>query len=117
MKKAIVLLCLLLSVFLTACGKKDITDDQAVSAIQKYCYAEIPGLEDYVKAEEYPVYWEVESSDEKEIVVLFRSYTGSLTRYYIDRASGETTVTEFVPGIMTEEEPSEESLNVRDYMD
>ena len=48
---------------------------------------------------------------------MFRSYTGSLTRYYIDRASGETTVTEFVPGIMTEEEPSEESLNVRDYMD
>ena len=117
MKKAIVLLCLLLSVFLTACGEKEITDDQAVSAIQKYCYAEIPGLEDYVKAEEYPAYWEVESSDEKEIVVLFRSYTGSLTRYYIDRASGETTVTEFVPGIMTEEEPSEESLNVRDYMD
>ncbi len=117
MKRAIVLLCLLLGILLTACGDRKITDEQAVSAVQKYCYAEMPDLEDIVKAEEYPVYWKVESSDEKEIVVVFRSYTGAQMRYYIDRVSGDTRVTEFVPGIMTEEAPSGETLNVRDYMD
>ncbi len=51
-----------------------------------------------------------------QIVVLFRSYTGALVRYYIDPASGETYVTEFVSGITPEEERTEETLNVKDYI-
>ena len=49
-------------------------------------------------------------------MVLYRSYPGSETRYYVDRTTGETTVTVFVPGIMKAEQPSEERLNVRDYL-
>ena len=45
-------------------------------------------------------------------MVLFRSYTGAQVRYYIDRATGDVHVTEFVPGITPEGMPSEESLNV-----
>ncbi|MBQ4427297.1 MAG: hypothetical protein II881_06045 [Oscillospiraceae bacterium] len=98
-------------------GTSELTDEQAVAAIQKYCYSTNPELEDKVKAEEYPIYWDVSSSDEQEIVVVYRSYTGSINRYYIDRSTGETYVTEFVPGIMEKEQRTDETLNVWDYVD
>ncbi len=69
-----------------------------------------------VNAGEYPIFWEIAAADEQQVVVLFRSYTGAEVRYYIDRASGEAYVTEFVPGITPEEQRTEESLNVRDYL-
>ena len=37
-------------------------------------------------------------------------------RYYINPTTGETYVTEYVEGITPEEERTEESLNVRDYL-
>jgi hypothetical protein len=94
-----------------------ISDDQAITAIKNYCHISNPDLENIEKEGEYPVYWEVQSSDENEIVVLFRSYTGAQIRYYIDPVSGDTYVTEFVPGITSEEEKTDEELNVKDYME
>ena len=94
-----------------------ITGDQALSAIRNYCYERNPDLEGIVNAGEYPVGWEITSEDETEIVVWFRSYTGSSSWYHIDPISGETYVTEYVPGIMTEEQRTEESFNVREYLD
>ena len=91
-----------------------ISDEQAIDAIRKYCCAINPDLES-IAAEEYPVYWEIISSDDSEIVVLFRSYTGSQVRYYINRATGITNITEFVPGITDEEEPTGETFNIRDF--
>ena len=127
----IVLILLLLPItMLSGCGSKsnaqgngetglndveELSDEQALAAIRNYCYSRNPDLEGIVKAGEYPVYWDISSSDEKEIVVLFRSYTGAQNRYYIDRLSGETYVTEFVPGITDEEQLTDESFNIRDY--
>ena len=51
-----------------------------------------------------------------EAVVLFNSYTGAQVRYYIDRDTGETRVTEFVPGITAEETQTDESFNARNYL-
>ena len=96
-------------------GESTLSDEQALSAIKNYCYISNPDLEDIVNAGEYPVYWDISSSDEREVVVLFRSYTGAQIRYHIDRASGDVSVTEFVPGISSEEEQTDESFNVRDY--
>ena len=93
-----------------------ITDEQAVSAIRAYCLAADPTLEGILNAGEYPVLWEAASSDEKEVVVLFRSYTGAESRYYIDRATGDAYVTEYVPGITPVEERTNETLNVRNYL-
>ncbi len=98
-------------------GVRRLSGEQAVSAIRRYCLRSDPDLESIVNAGEYPVYWDVDSSDEHEIVVLFRSYTGAQIRYYIDPVSGDTYVTEFVPGITSAEERTDESLNVRDYLD
>ena len=93
-----------------------ITDDQAIAAIRNYCHLNNPDLADIEKAGEYPVYWEIASSKDKQIVVLFRAYTGAQQRFYIDPVSGYTFVTEFVPGIMLEEERADETLNVWDYV-
>lgn len=93
-----------------------LTDELALSAVMNYCCSENPDLQSIVDAGEYPAYWEIVSSDAQQVVVLFRSYTGALVRYYIDRGTGDASVTEFVPGITPEEMPSEQSLNVWDYV-
>lgn len=97
-------------------GQAKLTDDEVRSAIKKYCYLSNPSLEGIVNAGEYPVYWEVSSSSDNEIVILYGSYTGVIVRYYVDPESGETYSTEFVPGITEEEERTDESLNVKDYL-
>ena len=95
---------------------RTLTDEQAVTAIRNYCIAGNPSLQEIVNAGEYPTYWELASSDADQVVVLFRSYTGAQVRYYIDRATGDAYVTEFVPGITPEEQRMEESLNVWQYL-
>ena len=116
-KGAAALALLLACLCLAACGKKPVTDEQALSAVKSWCCARNPELEAMAETGEYPVWWEVESSGEREVTVLFRSYTGALLRYYVDRDTGETYVTEFVPGITPEEQRTEETLNVRDWLD
>ena len=95
---------------------KTLTDEQVLAAVRNYCILNTPDLESIAASEEAPVYWEITSSDEQQIVVLFRSYTGALVRYYVDRATGDTAVTEFVPGIMSEEQPTDEHFNVKDHL-
>ena len=97
-------------------GEYRISDEQAMAAVKRYCYSVNPDLKSIVNAGENTVYWDISSSTDTEIVVLFRSYTGAQVRYYIDRVSGNTHVTEFVPGITPAEEPSDESLNAWDYI-
>ena len=96
-------------------GDMTLSDELALSAIRNYCYAVNPDLEGIVKDGTYPVTWEIASGDGSQVVVLFRSYTGAEVRYYIDRASGDTYVTEFVPGITPAEERTEETLNAWEY--
>ena len=118
----VTVLCLMLCICLTGCAQqrqeiagngqesgpeKIVTDEQAVTAIRE---------EDIENAGEYPVYCDVESATDQEIVVLFRSYTGAQIRYYIDRISGNTYVTENVPGITDEEERTDEEFSVWDYL-
>ncbi len=93
-----------------------LSDEQALAAIRQYCFVSNPDLENIVNAGEYQVYWNTVSSTDSEIVVLFRSYTGAEIRYYIDAVSGETYVTEFVPGITPEEQRTEESFNAKDFL-
>ena len=100
---------------LNRAGEGALTEELALAAIQNYCYSTNPDLEGIVNGGEYQVSWEVESSSEQEIVVLFRSYTGAELRYYIDRSTGETYATEFVPGITAAEERTDESFMLWDY--
>ncbi len=95
---------------------KDLTEEQALEAVKEYCISNNPDLADMADSEEYTVNWDVSTNDAGEIIVLFRSYTGAETRYYIDPASGETYVTELVPGIIDEEQRTDESFNVRECL-
>ena len=107
------------STFLEKLAGKEvgITEEQALAAIKKYCIEGNPDLENIVNAGEYTVYWNVETVDDDEIVVLYRSYTGAQLRYHIDRFSGSTYSKEFVPGITDEEQWTDEYFNAKDYID
>ena len=93
-----------------------LTEDQALAAIKNYCSIKNPNLNDLSDQAKNASYWNVMTNESNEIVVLYRSYTAAQTRYYIDPVSGNTYVTEFVPGIIDEEQRTDESLNVRDYL-
>ena len=95
----------------------EITEDNALAAIRKYVEINQPNLADMEDSGDYTIYFEVESSDENQIVVLYRSYTAAQTRYYIDRETGEVYVTELVPGIIDEETRNDETFNIRYYID
>jgi hypothetical protein len=95
----------------------EITEDNALAAIRKYVETNQPDLADMEDSGDYTIYFEVESSDENQIVVLYRSYTAAQTRYYIDRETGDVYVTELVPGIIDEETRNDETFNIRDYID
>ncbi|MCR4947143.1 MAG: hypothetical protein K5929_09415 [Lachnospiraceae bacterium] len=142
MKKAVVMALILgMAVMTVGCGAKNevkdntepaeesgeqgedtsseeaLTGEEALTAVENYCYEANPDLEGIVEDGEYEVYWDIASEAEDEIVILYHSYTGSLNRYYIDPVSGDTYVTEFVPGITDEEEQTEESFNIFDYLE
>ena len=90
-----------------------ITQDQAMDAVLNYFKADFP---DYEIDSEHGEYWEIEPGDNGEIKVIHKSYTGAFNFYYVDSATGETYVTELVPGIIDEEQKTGETFNVNDYM-
>ena len=88
-----------------------ITDEMALDAIMNRCCLENPDF-----ASLGADHWVIVSSTDSQVVILFTSYTGAEIRYYIDRATGDTTVTELVPGIIYEEQATDETFNVRDHL-
>lgn len=93
-----------------------ITEEQAYNAVINYNKAIGSGIDEEINSEGYTEYWDVSTNEEGMIVVLYRSYTAAQIRYYIDPVSGETYVTELVPGIIDEEQKNGETFNARDYL-
>lgn len=93
-----------------------LSDEEVLSAIKAYCHDNYPNLDAMIEAGEPPIFWEIESTTDKETVILFRSYTGAEVRHYVDPYSGDTYITEYVSGITPEEEKLETTLNVRYYL-
>ncbi len=142
-RKVIVPLLLCVAVLVTACGEEKesedssvfetmsvetqsqqetaadtgvITEEQAYAAVINYNKAIGSDVDGEVNSEGYSEYWEVSTNEDGKIVVLYRSYTGAQTYYYVDPVSGETYVTELVPGIIAEEQETGEVFNARDYL-
>ena len=120
MKIALLQICVLLFIFnLFACAKElkyEITKSDALNAVKNYNCEVIPGLEEKAKSDDYTIYWDIASEDDNQIVVIFRSYTGSINRYYIDKSTGEAYETVQVPGIIDDEEKTGVTLNIKDYI-
>lgn len=88
--------------------------EQALTAVRKYYETLNPG---YDNDEDLGDYWDASRNDNGEIVVIYRSYTGSINRYYVDEATGNTYVTEQVPGIIDDEQMTSESFNIKYYLE
>ncbi|MBP5659926.1 MAG: hypothetical protein J6X08_01185 [Lachnospiraceae bacterium] len=136
-KRFAVILILALSLTATGCGNKStkidsdsaisviekedeandvITLEEALHAIEHRCLSENPSLEEMIGSDDYSIYWNAQTNEDGKIVVIYRSYTGAIVRYYIDPDSGDTYVTEFVQGITDDEEPTGETFNLKDYI-
>ncbi len=94
-----------------------ITDEMVCNAVARYAAVTSPGLQEVIDSGNVFAYWIVESTDENNVVIMFRSYTGAIIRYHVDRKTGEAYVTEYIAVIMDAEEPTGETFNVKDYLD
>ena len=94
-----------------------LTEDQAYTAVINYNKSIGSGYDEDINSEGYSEYWDVSTNEDGTIVVLYRSYTAAQIRYYVDPVSGETYITELVPGIKDEEEKTGETFNARDYLE
>lgn len=95
---------------------EQITNEQAFNAVMNYCKSVNPDFSAEINTEGYTEYWDTTTDESGEILVIYRSYTGAQTRYHIDPVSGEAYVTELVPGIIDEEQPTGETFNAREYL-
>ena len=101
--KYFALLSVLAVLFLSSChGNKTevsqspaITAEMAYEGVNNYCHREY----DWSAAEENSTMMYVTMGDETETEykVVFRSYTGALVNFYVDKAIGTTRVVESVP--------------------
>ena len=90
-----------------------ISAQMAVDGVSKYCHSEF----DWSPAEENPglMYVALADSTDAEFKVVFRSYTGALTYFFVNRDSGTTRMVEIVPALGIESEAG--TINLRDYLE
>ena len=83
-------------------SKSTITAEMAYKGVNNYCHSEY----DWSIAEDNPSIMYVEMGEETDSAyqVIFRSYTGALVYFYVDKTSGTTRMVERVPNLGVEEE-------------
>lgn len=96
-------------------SSKELDRDQTLVAIERFCREQNPDLNN-MSQDEYSFYWELTSETEQEYVVTYRSYTGSFTYFHVNKATGEVTTMEYVPGITDGEVPGAEEFQIWDYI-
>ena len=90
-----------------------ISEEMAYDGVYNYCRS----VYDWSIAEDNPdiMYLEMGEETESEYQVIFRSYTGSFVYFYVDKASGNTRLVEYVPSLDIEEEAG--NINLYDYLE
>ena len=85
----------------------------AYEGVNNYCHSEY----DWSIAEENPAMMSVTMGEETEAEykVIFRSYTGALVNFYVDKASGTTRLVESVPALGIDSVAG--TINLLDYLD
>ena len=119
--KNIVILSALVVLFLCSChrSKTDVmqhpcvTAEMAFEGVNNYCHSEY----DWSRAEENPdvMYVAMGDSTESEYKGIFRSYTGAIVNFYVDKASGNTRMVESVPALDVDTVTG--TINLFDYLD
>lgn len=97
---------------ITSASKNHITEETAFEGVYNYCHSAY----DWSIAEDYPdiMYLEMGEETETEYQVIFRSYTGSFVYFHVDKSSGITRLTEYVPILGIEEDAG--TINLYDYL-
>ena len=92
-----------------------LTNEQALNAITNYLYKEYGQDKPSGDA---PSYWMIDETqtDDKTVVVDWRSYTAAHVYFYIDRSSGDTYVMESEPG-SEKKVKTDKKFNAKDYLD
>lgn len=119
--RKIVVSFVIMTLLLCSCHKSktemsqssNITAEMAYEGINNYCHSNY----DWSVAEENPSMMYVAMGDETETEykVIFRSYTGAFTYFYVNKANGTTRMVEYVPALDIESEAG--TINLSDYLD
>ena len=119
--KCFTLLFVFVVLFLCSCHNSktgsmqstEITAEMAYEGVNNYCHSEY----DWSIAKDNPSIMNVEMGEEKEseYQVVFRSYTGALVYFYVDKASGSTRLVDYVPTLNIESETG--TINLFDYLE
>ena len=86
-----------------------VTEEMAIEGVGNYCRREY-GWRD---GEDGSYLSQGEETD-SEYLVVFRSYTGSIVNFFVEKADGFTRITEYVPALNTETEAG--SFDLFDYL-
>jgi len=92
--------------------KNNITEETAYEGVYNYCHSEY----DWSIAEDNPdiMYLEMGEETETEYQVIFRSYTGTFVYFHVDKSTGTTRLTEYVPSLEIEEDAG--TIDLYDYL-
>ena len=84
----------------------------AYEGVSNYCHSEY----DWSIAEDNPDIMTLEMGEETDSAyqVVFRSYTGALVYFYVDKASGSTRMVEYVPTLDIQNDAG--TINLFDYI-
>ena len=97
---------ILIAVLFFSCGSNttasEITAEMALEGVSNYCHSEY----DWSMAKDNPDIMGVQMGEETDssYQVVFRSYTGALVNFYVDKESGTTRMEEYVPTLNVREE-------------
>ena len=107
---------LLIVLSLCACrptaSKRTITEEMAFQGVSNYCHSAY----DWHIAEDNPDMMSLKMGEETDSAyqVIFRSYTGALVYFYVDKSSGSTRMVEHVPDLNIKSEAG--AINLFDYL-
>lgn len=90
-----------------------ITAEMAYEAVNNYCHSEY----DWSIATENPSMMSVTMGEEteNEYKVIFRSYTGALVNFYVDKSNGMTRMVESVPTLDVDSVVG--TIDIMDYLE
>lgn len=94
---------------------KPLTDDEAMAGFTNYLYFKIKNLQKILDEDKIPCTWGIASSDKNEIMIMFKSNTGALLRYHINRKTGKAYVTQYAVETNSYFR-TKETVNVREYI-
>ena len=94
---------------------KPLTDEEAMTGFTNYLYFKIKNLQKILDEDKVPCTWGIASSSKNEIMIMFKSNTGALLRYHINRNSGKAYVTQYSV-ISNSFFRTKETVNVRSYI-